>query len=293
MFWLYFCALIPICIGLFIKLMNPNINWIEYIIGAFISLVVAGLFHIWAYYGQIGDYETWSGSITSARHYPAWREQYEEAIYRTETYTDSDGNTHTRQVFSHWETRRRWHKEYWKMNSNIDTEYRISKEKYQYLVSVFGGEKPIQGVRKTFETDSHMIAGDPNDYIAINKTGYIEPVNKSVFFENRLKSSSSIFKKRKINKEEIKGLFEYPAHNDPFISNRLLGEAQKIVKIKDWEKLNGYLGPIKLINVICIGYPAGVSSNKFDDQIAYWQGGKKNDFIIGYGEGWVRALRGI
>lgn len=301
MFWLYFLALIPICSALILKQLNPNINWIEYGIGSLIALLTAGIFNIWAYYGQIGDHETWSGSITQTRQFSAWQEYYEYAVYRTETrrgrrtVTDSKGRsrtesyTYTVRVFDHWEPTKRWHNAYWKMYSNIDTSYDIEYPKYMDLVHKFGGSVPVAGNRQTGEHNSRMIGGDPNDYVAMNNTGYIEPVNKSVYFENRVKASASIFRKRKISDREAKDLFPYPYSTDPYTSNRLLGDANKYVTKLDWEKLNGYLGPIKKINLICIGYPAGTDAEIFDKQVAYWEGGKKNDLIIGFGPGWSRV----
>lgn len=52
---------------------------------------------------------------------------------------------------------------------------------------------------------------------------------------------------------------------------------------------NAKLGPAKRINLICIGYPSGTDPSKFDAQVAYWHGGKKNDFIIGFADQWARV----
>jgi len=301
MFWLYFLAIIPICIGLTVKLMDKEVNWIEYAIGTCLALLTAGAFHCWAYYGQVGDQETWSGSIVQTRQYSSWLEYFEYAVYRTEYYTeeesstDSKGRTTTRtvtksrQVFDHWEPTSKWHNEHWGMESNIATSYDISKAKYLQVAQAFGGDGPIPGDRSTSEHNSRMIGGDPNDYIALNKTGYIEPVTKSVFFENRVKASTNIFNKRNVSVEEAKTLYPYPDSIDPFISGRLLGEASKLFTALEWDQLNARLGPTKRINLICIGYPAGTDPAKFDAQIAYWKGGKKNDFIIGYSDSWARV----
>lgn len=291
MFWLYFLAIIPICIGLFLKLTNHRVNWLEYGIGVFLALVTAVLFNCWAYFGQVGDYETWSGSIQQTRQYSEWKEYYEYAVYKTETYTtrvNGKSVTQTRRVFSHWQPTTRWHRAEWKMTSNIQTSYDISKEKFEDLSIKFGGYKQIEGDRKTGERHSKMIDGNPYDYLAINRTGYIEPVNKSVLFENRVKASNSIFKKRAISETEAKELFKYPYHNNNFTSDRLMGDASNFIDKNEWEKLNGYLGPFKYINVICIGF-GEKSPDIFDKQIAYWQGGKKNDFIIGFGNNWARV----
>lgn len=301
MFWLYFLAILPISIGLGLRLVNPKISWVEYAIGSALALITAIIFNIWAYHGQIGDKELWSGSIVQARQFSEWKEYYEYAVYKTEyytdteRYTDSKGNSRirtvrkSRQVFSHWQPTTRNHDAYWVMYSNIDTDYKISRDYYIQLAKKFGGDVPVDGTRKTGEHKSRMIGGDPKDYVATNNTGYIVPVNKSVYFENRIRASSSIFKKRSVSETEKKTLFEYPDYIDPFTSNRLLGTGSQYIQPIEWEKLNGYLGPIKKINLVCIGYPAGTDPSKFDTQIAYWMGGKKNDFIIGFSDGWSRV----
>lgn len=249
MFWLYFLATIPVCIGLTIKLLGKEVNWWEYGIASGTALLTAGAFHCWAYYGQVGDQETWSGSIIEARQYSAWHEYYEYAVYRTEYYseeestTDSNGKTTTRtvtkskRVFDRWEPTSKWHNEKWGMNSNIHTDYVISKDKYILISTKFGGDAPIPGSRKTGEHNSRMIGGDPNDYLATNKTGYVEPITKSVFFENRVRASTNIFNKRSISKIEAKTLFEYPTSINPFLSTRLLGDSTKFFTPLEWDQL--------------------------------------------------------
>lgn len=302
MFWLYFLAIIPIAVGLVVKQINKKVNWLEYGIGCILALVSAGACNAWAYYSQINDYETRSGSIVQARQFSAWKEYYEYAVYRTEYYTatesysDSKGRlrsrtvTKSRQVFSHWQPSSRWHNENWEMYSNIDTTHSITKDYYIQTVKNFGGDVPVKGKRTTSDHNSRMIGGDPNDYVADNKTQYIIPVNKKSHFENHVRSSNSIFKKRTLSEAEKKPLFPYPEHFDWFVSNRLMGTAVNYTSKESWEKVNAVLGPIKKINLICIGYPDGTDSTVFDNQIALWQGGKKNDFVIGFSKGWARVF---
>jgi hypothetical protein len=295
MFWFYFACIIPISIGLTLFLLHKRVNWVEWIIGSILALIIALSFHVWAYHSQIGDWEIHSGQIIEVKQFSAWREQYEEAIYRTETYqsgTDGNGNPtySTRQVFSHYETRRRWHEEYWKAYSNINTEHSIDKKFYQELCLRFGGFVPVKGIRKTSETSSKMIDGDPNDYVATNKTGWIEPVNKSIYFENRVKATKNIFNRESISNKDANKLklFEYPYYVGPWVSNRLMGNAQKYITFQNWEKLNGKLGPIKRINLICVGFESHDSSIA-EKQMAYWKTPKKNDLIIMFGKNWAQV----
>ncbi len=291
MFWLYFLALLPIIIGASLALLNKKVAWAEWGIGAAVALITAATFHFFAYRSLVGDNETWSGQIVQAQQYSAWKEWYEEAIYRTETYTTGSGKnktTHTRRVFSHWESRTRWHEVHWGAESNINTSYNISKDKYIYIRDKFGGDKPIPGQRTTSEHNSRMIAGDPNDYLTTNQTEWIEPINKSVYFENRIKCTRNIFNFVKVTPNELKKLHSYLYSENGWQSNRLMGTAVNSFKQFDWEVINAYLGPTKYINLILIGWDtndAGIA----EKQIAAWVGGKKNDFIIQYGPGWSKV----
>jgi len=296
MFILYFIALIPILFGAILSAFNDEICWSEWIIGAGLALIMAGGFHLYSYKSQVGDTETWSGQIVEAHHIPTWRERYSEAIYRTETYqsgTDSNGNPtySTRQVFSHYETRHHQHPPKWTLTSNISTTYNVSESHYNDVVQKFGGEEKRKGVRRTGKTHSKMVGGDPYDYYGVNKNNWIEPVNKPVKFENRVKASKNVFNSYKVNEDAKGNLHPYPYSEPkiPWTSNRLLGTAHKTVDPLKWEQLNAALGPIKKINLILVGFE-NQDERIADDQIAFWLGGKKNDLIIMYGEGWSRVF---
>jgi hypothetical protein len=303
MFWLYFLALIPVAIGGLLWFYGKEVNIQEWLIGAAIALLTSGCFHLYSVKSQIGDTQTISGFITESRQYSAWHEYYEYAVYRTETRTGtrtvSAGNgryrtesyTYTVQVFDHWEPTTRWHNEHWKMFSNIDTTYSISKPKYIEMVTKLGGDIAVAGDRRTGEHNSKMIGGDPNDYVAINKTGWIEPVNKGDYFENRLKAARTVFAFQKITDKEALSLNIplYPSHFDAFLSNRLMGTAPKFIDKFKWEQLNGELGPYKKINLICIGFDSP-DSDLADKTLAYWKYPKKNDFIIFFGQNWSKVF---
>lgn len=259
--------------------------------------------HLIAIHGMTDDTETWSGEIVQAKHYSKWLEYYEEAIYRTEYYTeeetyysyDEEGHseshtrtvTKSRQVFDHWEPRNRWHNDSWDCNSSIDTSYDIDKDRFNYFVKKFGDIHPVPGNRSTWEHNSKMIEGDPNDYESHNHTGWIEPVTKLVHFENRIKAAPSIYSFVKVPTNIP--VFSYPKNSDPFHSDRLMGEARKTVDPFKFDQLNAKLGISKKVNVILIGF------GKQDSMIAEYQrakfiGGKKNDLVLCYGNGWSRVF---
>lgn len=288
MYLLYIFCLLPILIGYIVKIFNPRIQWREWMIGALAAFLLALPIHYWSYHGQVGDYETWSGKITSAQFIPRWHEYYEYAVYRTEFTYDEKGNINgSYQVFDHWEEATRWHEQYWMAYSNINTSYNISESKYKYFVKNFKNESKERGDRTTSEHNSRMISGDPYDYVTYLKDDFVEPITDTRYFVNRIKAAKSVFNFVTPPKEIQ--VFDYPQNADVWRSNRLLGTAPKDFDIRLVDEMNARLGPTKRVNVIIIGF------NSSDSSLAEWQrskwiGGKKNDLVICYGTKWVKAF---
>jgi hypothetical protein len=132
----YLLALLPLIVGGVLFINSKRINWQEWIINSVVVFLLAGLMHWIAIAGMTSDVETWSGQIVQSVERSAWREYYEEAVYRTvyETHTDSKGNSYTTsyEVFDHWESHRRWHNIHWQAYSNIDTSYEITRDHHYY-----------------------------------------------------------------------------------------------------------------------------------------------------------------
>lgn len=288
---LYIIAILPLLIGGVFWITNKEVTWLEWIISSVISFAIAGIVHMCAVSSLTADVETWSGQITHAKQFSAWKEYYEYAVYRTEYYTkteyytDSKGRTrsrtvrHSRKVFDHWEPTSRWHSEHFKSYSNIDTEYSISKSDFDFLSKQFNDRAPVAGNRRTGEHNSRMIEGDPNDYLTNNKTGWIQPVTKLVHFENRIKAAPSTFSFLKVPKE-VK-VFPYPKNDNPFHSDRLIGSAALLDALQ-FDQMNSRLGPNKKVNVILVGM-GNVGSFDSQWQESAWLRGKKNDIVIVFG----------
>jgi len=280
MIFFYLLALIPIAVGGVLWIYNKRINWVEFAVGICAALLVSCVMHFAASSGVTSDIETHSGQIVSVKHYAEWVEKYDEAIYRTETYytgSGKDRTRHSRRVFSHWSPRTRTHSEYWQAYSNIGTNYSIDHAKFNDLSNKFGGFVPVEGRRSTSEHASRMIGGDPNDYFAQNKTGWIEPVTKLVSWENRIKGAGpSAFSFRKV--PENAPVYEWPENPNPWVSNRVINAPINIFK---WDQLNARLGPSKRVNVIIVNFP-GKSNDIVELQKAKWIGAKKNDLVLCY-----------
>lgn len=301
MVWLYIIAFVPCLIGLGLYLYSHSVHIAEWAIGSVVAFIMAGTAHLIIFNADLMDRETWSGQIITVRQYSAWQEYYEYAVYRTEvrhgTRSVSDGKggsrtesyTYTVEVFDHWEPTSRWHKEHWVAFSNIDTQYPISKHDYALMANAFGGDHAEPGDRKTFEHNSRMMGGDPNDWVANNRTGVIFPVTKSVLFANRLKKNSgTLYDMAEVPKDLVPELFVYPKNENPWKSERLLGKAAEKISILKWDQMNARLGPTKQVNLVLVDF-ADKDSSYAEYQRALWRGGKKNDLILMVGDSWSRV----
>jgi len=266
-FWVF--ALLPLAIGAVVWIKNKEVTWWEWAIASAIGFAMALIFQLVATFGMTTDIETWSGHAIKATHFPRWVEEYTT----TETYTDSDGETHTRIVTKH-----RTHPEHWTCVGNYGSEmdeWEISEAQFRQIARWFGGIATERPYKSGFDS------GDPNIYVAYNKTGYVLPVTMPKRWENRVKAAPSVFSFAKVPKSIP--VFQYP-ENGRFTSNRLLGAARSI-PIQEWDKMCSRLGPKKKVNVILIGF-SGSDSSIAQYQEAAWIGGKKNDLVLCYGDNW-------
>jgi hypothetical protein len=288
--WFYVFAVIPFIVGGLLWYAGKEVHWIEWLGGSLIGFAMAGLFHWIAMDSQTADIETWSGQLTNGRHVARWQEYYEEAIYRT-VYTGSGKNRTSHRVFSHWESHRRWHDDRYSITSNIDMAYDVDKDAFDKVAKTWGGVSATPGRRTTGEHDSKMIDGDPNDYVTVNRTGFVWPVTKLVKFENKIKATPTTFSYAKV--PEKVPVFHYPPNKNSFTSDRLVGSAVVVDTFK-FDQMNARLGPSKRVNVIVVGFGARDSSAA-QWQEAAWTGGKKNDVVICFGglnksPAWVHAF---
>ena len=277
MWTFYLIALLPVLIGAGMWIAKKEVVWWEWLIGTGVSFGIAGFIHLLVASGMTNDTETWSGQVMSVIFYPEWVEQYEVAVYKTETYT-IDKQTYTRQVFSHYETRYRTHREHWEAGLYFGAESNdrnINKAKYLQIKKDFGDK-----IDKKKSHKSGFYKGDPYIYITKNTTGYIHPVFKLKKFENKVKCAPSIFSYIEVPKD-VK-VFEYPKNEGKWKSDRVLGTAKNIISIYNWDCLNAKLGPRKKLNLILIGFPLGESTMISQYQEAKYIGGKKNDLVLCY-----------
>lgn len=292
----YLFALVPAIVAGILWLFNKKVVWWEVLGVLIIGFITALIFNWLVIKGMTDDVETWSGQISMASYQPPWVESYEQAIYKTETYTetesyrDSHGNsktrlvTKTRRVFSHWEHRTRHHGPEWKACDTLGGAYSIDQNRYEDIKNKFGEVSARPGTRYTVwvdERNSHLLTGDPNDYHTINKNNYVYPVTTTKTWENKVRACPSLFSFHKVEASASIPVNDYPCNNDKFRSDRLFGTAN-VIDIVKWDQLNSEVGPVKKINLIAVGSPNS-GSDFGTEQEAAWVGGKKNDLVITFG----------
>jgi hypothetical protein len=265
--WLfYLMAIIPAIIGGVFWLQKKQVIWWEWLAGVGVAFATSALVHLLAFQSATHDIETWSGQVTQTTHHPYWHESWTEI----ETTTDAEGNISTRVVH-----RSDSHPEHWTCRDNIGGYRSISQGFFNTLKTNFGGE-----VVRNKPHRPNLDGGSPYTFTTSNGTNYVEPVNITKSFENRIKAAPSLHAFSKVPEGTL-GLYEYPVSPGWNQSDRLLG-ASSSVGIRAWDQMNSRLGPSKKVNVIMIGF-GDMDSSTAHMQQAKWVGGKKNDLVLCYG----------
>jgi len=278
MYTFYLIALIPAILGLFLFLYSKKISWIEWAAASVAGLLCSLIIHGIAIHGMTADQETWSGQFVKAIHEPEWIEEYQQRHTKEVTVGhDKDGNAIT-ETKVWYTTEHRKHHEDWTayadFGSGVENSYSIDAAKFKEIADNFGGIIVETPYKDGFDS------GDPNIYVAYNKTGYIYPTTILRNFENKLKAAPTLMSYAPVPKDAP--VYDYPANNNPFQSDRLVGIAYKHFDINLLDKMNSRIGPKRLINVILVEFGSDKSMHIAKQQEAKWVGGKKNDLVICY-----------
>jgi len=265
---------IPVLVGLFFFIKSDRIIWWESLSSIAVALAVCSLTFAISQCSSTRDTETWSGQITRVEHTPEWDAEWEEL--ETRYTTDSDGNSESYTV---WVTKREHHEPEWTAITTIG-ELTLSQGYYSHIVKEHG-ERSERGYRPNYSK------GDRNDYysdVSDDPEFCNYPVTKVVNWRNPLKNAKGLHGFREMGEDEANklNLFDYPL-NGNFKSSRLLGNPD--IDIWNWDKMNAAIGAAKQVNVILINC-TGRNQEFAKNQEIYWRGGKKNDLVLCYGEGW-------
>ena len=207
----------------------------------------------------------------------AWNELvvYYETV--SEPYTNANGQRsyRTRRVRR---TRVVYHPPYWTWSTNTGKEEYISKENYKHFCQLWGGkEKFIDMHRKyhTIDGDAYRCYWNKEEATCITltyKESYINP----------LKHSNSIFRYKKVSKEEAKqlGLHPYPPilYND---QEAIIGDNFDERVHERFRFINAIEGMRRQIRIYILVFDSKKHTVEVVmQQRAYWNGGAKNEFVI-------------
>lgn len=260
--WIYLTLLVPIIVLIVVKLNNDeSFAWYEFLICLFATFIIMFSGRAIGIACSSYDTEFWNSYPTKAEYYEDWN----ELVTHYETYTDSEGNTHTRTY-----TTVDYHPETFYIDSKIGT-YSIDKKKYYEIKNVWGNEKFVDLHRSYHSND-----GDKYETFL---NGKIFPITVEKTYKNKVMRSKSVFNFKKLSKEEKKLVFEYPkvqlfnfkyilGYNDVTANNQLA-------------EMNALCGSGKKITAFLLVFKdvTGNSLERAYLQERYWFGGNKNELI--------------
>lgn len=275
MTWIVY--LIPLTTIVVLLLLTSSQNYWGYGGVAAASLAVLYLIHYLfkRYYNSSTEFH--GSYVIYATYYEEWNELvvYYETV--REPYTDSSGRTayRSRQVRR---TRVVYHPPKWTWVTNTGREESISSENYKYLCRLWGGKEEFINMYRNY----HTIDGDAYRCHWNNIESSCVTLTHKESFINPLKHSNSVFRYKKVPKEEAAQL---ELHSYPKIENEdqdpILGDNFEERVHERFRYINAIEGSRRQIRIFILVFDSkkqGVQTAM--RQRAYWNGGAKNEFVI-------------
>jgi len=226
---------------------------------------------------QTADTEYWGGHVIRAEYYEDWNERVScrHPIYEDETYTDSDGKTHTRTVFKGYEHAYDvdYHPPYWQAKTTLG-DVGIDSGTFDRLCNKFGNKSFVELNRSYHSDDGDLYVGDYK-----GEPEKIEPATVSHTYENRVQASRSVFNFREVDPKTTP-VIEYPKITGYYDQRCVLGEAGATTgigeqKLAFWNAKLGSTKQVRMLVMVWKNQPMQVAV----DQEAHWNGGNKNELV--------------
>lgn len=244
----------------------------QFLIGCVIISVSYGIIEYIDFHTKTDCKEVWSGYISNVEHREEW-DEWHEGYWETETYTDSNGNTQTREI---------WHEGYWE-HHNAENYIMTTDNGTELLYNTPDGRKLTDSfVNSTKELEQYYPINTPTASIHT--------------YTNKVKNSYSIYKNKEVDENDYPNLPDYPMYESNYKISRLVGDfGDDSDKFNDrLNKINSRLNDTnnpnneenkksyKQVNIIF------VNMGNVDIDYGYalqnkWENGNKNDFIISFG----------
>jgi hypothetical protein len=164
-----------------------------------------------------------------------------------------------------------YHSEKWTAYTNCDSNVYINEEHYNKLKSIFKNEK------KTGHNSGYTISGDIFQIKYNGVYNDLQPYTSVHRYKNKVQASKSVFKFQEISKEEADALGLY---HENLVSGFGNYSSYGVV-IPSLERLNAYYGSTYEVRVLILVYNKPMPI--FEKQRSYWNGGNKNELVIGIG----------
>lgn len=266
---IYGAVLIPIVLTIAsIYLWNNKFVWWEAILPIVIGLVLVVVSKVLVEKVSCVDAEYWGGWVITASYFEDWNERVScrHPKYRTET--DSKGNS--RQVFDGYEHAYDvdYHPPYWEMYDSNGECTSLSESEYGGIKGKCGNEVFVDLYRSY-----HSIDGD--QYKTTAPKEVVIPVVKQHYYENRVQASSSIYKPKKLSREDLKRVYDYPKPTSSYFFPSMLGWAEGSLKLAD---MNARIGALKQVRAMILVYK-DQGPDVMQIQRDYWLNGNKNEFV--------------
>lgn len=204
--------------------------------------------------------EEWNEYIykTCSRDYPCGKDRNGNTEYCTEYYDCSYVQNHP---------------ERWTAYFNTGLKRQIEKSYYQRLVKLFKNE------RKTGHNVGYTISGDVFTSKYNGKREHIQAYSTRGFYTNPIQASVSLFNFEKISHNEAKelGLYRW-GFSEGFNTKYVFGGKQNY-KLNQLNAKYGSRYEISVIVILFNNKPPSI----FEKQKSYWNGGNKNELVIGFG----------
>lgn len=275
---IWFNMLIPIIavIVLAIGFKKKIAPW-EYALVFFIPIIGIAIAKYTSVYFQTRVTEYWNSYLIRAEYVEPWSTWHNETCSKQVcTGSGDDRKCHTETYdCSHCDN----NGPSWTAWDNLGRSYVISKEYFERLCKIWGK-------REFVELNRHIVyhfgcGQDGDEYITYydGVFEHTQPVCTKHNYENKVRSSKSIFNFQKVDKKDVAtyGLVDYrPA--DLFNYNPIFG----IVNDSASKRLtwwNAHLGSVKQVHMNIIVFRDKTISAA-EMQRSYWKGGNKNEFIL-------------
>lgn len=218
-----------------------------------------------------------SGYALNVQHHEPWVER----VVRTESYTDSRGNTRTRTVVDY-----RHHPDVWVMPLNTGVGTYISPDVYNLYRTKWG--TPEQWINPPH---INCVSGGGGQLYEWN--GVYEDAATHTYkglYINYVVNSNSIFRKEDLGKDDVEnyGLIDYPEFESRYLEQDVVLRSPKLPEWvqfpseaqRAFQLINAFAGHKHQIHIFILMFDAAQGIASALKQQAYWKGGNKNEFVV-------------